>query len=480
MQAQDVQAVAAILPTLLERMDQHPGFAAFGASLQVLSDMDDDDAASGPALTAAILRDAGLAARLLRLSNASSRGSRNVSTVDQAVTILGLNTVRSAAQSLVLVDSLPQAQSRKLHAEALAACFCATLASQVTRHNCPRFSAQEAQVCALMQNMGRMMAGFYGHPEIEASRTLQAEQNLAEDEAVALTLGTSFEQLGAGIAQAWNWSDVLQQCLSASFEKSPPKAAVTAPGWYQHCSLFARRITDILFRLPEAAQEHAVERALDYFRTALFLKNEEVHEWIARALADTDALMAQTGFPCSLAQARALLRKGSERVLDALSAQDSLTRKQGDGARSPIDTIHQALRMLHFEFDFDLSLLLVPDGAVAAVAICGIGRNAGQVTPNFRCHGARPDLFRLLMGKKADMFVPEAQSAAFSKLLPDWYPGLVGAHSFQVVSLVHEGKLLGMLYGDYTEARAALPVEKQEGNARHWRDAILAALNTGN
>lgn len=465
---------------LIARMDSDPGFASVGGSIQVISTLDDDADGDSRKITAAILQDAALTAKLLRLSNASSRGSRNVSTVDQAVSILGLNTVKSVAISLALLNSMSdKPQTKQLHAEIVAAYFCGTLSSQITRNYGARFNSQEAQVCGLMQNLGRIMALYYLYEDIESSHALQAAENLSEDDAVEKTLGVSFEMIGTAIAEHWKLPDVIGQSLAPKIDKVPPRVSPnSALGWHQLCSVFARRITDALFRLPEGKDKIEIKQNLNFFHQALLLKNDEVLEWIERALTDTNTLLAELAFPCNVEDARSLLRKASERVLDSLSSQDSLTKGHHGDAKKPIEIIHHALRMIHDEFNFDLTILCLPSGS-GLVAVAGVGRNVNQVTPKFRCSGAKLDIFQLIMTKKVDMYIADVHAPTYAKLLPDWYGELIGAKSFSIFSLVHEEKFLGLLYGDYSEAHPVAPQEKTQGSVKKWRDQLLAALLVG-
>lgn len=472
-----------IVAKLLERMDKTPGFAGLGASVQVISQLGEDDAGGSRGITATILRDAALTAKLLRLANSSrnARGGRNVSTIDQAIVILGLNTVKSVALSLALLGSLSnKPQSKQLHAEIVAAYFCGSLAGEITRLNAPRFSAQEAQVCGLMQNLGRMMATYYLYEDIEASRSYQNENNLPEDEAVHAVLGMSFADIGAAIAAHWCLPDVLQQSLLPNVGKAPPRSVPNAIGWHQVNSLFSRRITDILFRLPENREKVEISREVEFFRTALHLKDDEVREWIERSVEETDALLAEISFPCNMEQARNLLRKASERVTDLLSAEDSLTKDRNSVAgRKPIEIIQQVLRLIHDRYNFDRTLLCLPDGANRLVAIAGVGRNASQVAAKFRCHGPKLDIFRVIMAKKLDMYIADVQTPAYAKLLPEWYAELVGARAFQAISLLHGGQLVGMLYGDFSEAPSSPPQRLAEGEMKDWRNQLIVALQAG-
>jgi HD-like signal output (HDOD) protein len=475
MDTQAVLKTESAVPKLLALMDKDPGFAGVGASIQVVSELADDDGDSR-ALVNAILRDVALTSKLLRLSNASSRGTRSVSTIDQAISVLGLNTVRNVAISLSLLNGMGnKPQWRQLHAEVVAAYFCGTFAALITRFNGARFKPQETQVCALMQNLGRVMSTYYLFDELEASRYRQAEKNLSEEEAIFQSLGCSFAELSAAIAQAWNLPDGLQKGLAATKGKTQPKPSPTPADWQMTCSLFARHITDILFRMPDDREKMEITAETNFFRQALLLKNDELDEWIHSSLADTDALLEQLAFPLNVAQSRVLLRKASERVHDVISPQDSLAKSVG-GNRSPIDQINQAMRMLHAQFEFDLTMVLLPEGTASVLAITGIGRHAHQTVPKFRCHGAKPDLFRLLMAKGADIYVPDTTSPAFVKLLPEWYPGQVGARSFQLIALSQNGKLRGMLYGDYTDGRAVTEREASPEAAQQWLGVIVNAL----
>lgn len=468
---------------LLQRMDSNPGFAGLGSSIETISRFGDDGDGGAREITASILRDAALTAKLLRIANSSrnARGGRNISTIDQALAIVGMNTVKSVALSLALLGSLSRKpQSNLLHAEIVAAYFCGTLACEITRNNGARYSAQEAQVCGLMQNLGRMMATYYLYEDIERSHLLQAEKNLAEDDAVAMTLGMSFAAIGEAIGRHWCLPDVLVDSLAPDIGRAPPRSAANASAWHQFCSAFCRRATDAVFRLPENRERIEINREIEFFRGALRLKDGEVWEWVEKCLQETDALLAEMAFPCNVEQARNLLRKGSERVLDVLASGDSLTRDKNriDG-RTPVEIIQNALRLIHGKHSFDRTLLCLPDSSSGLVAIAGVGKNASQVTAKFRCSGPKPDLFRVIMTRQQDVFIADATSPTYAKLMPGWYAEFVGARSFVMLPLMSEGKLLGLVYGDYSEPHPAAPTELAEGSMKEWRDQLIQALRSG-
>jgi HD-like signal output (HDOD) protein len=477
MESQEILQTEGALPTLLALMEKDAGFAGAAASGPVVSGMVDDDSGDSRRLIAAVTRDIGLTAKLLRLANSSARSARSVTTVEQAISVLGLGTVGRTASELPCMDAISnKAQLRRLRAEFIAAIFCGELATLITRHNGQRFKPQESQVCGLLQNLGRLMSTYYLYERIEAARHRQAEKNLSEAEAISQVLGRSFEEIGGAIAQAWQFPDTVQHSLEAGKGKVQPKASANPADWLQTCPLFTRHVANILFRMPDEREKIEIGNEANFFKQSLILKNDELAEWIESALANTSGVLAELEFPLTLAQARTELRKASEHTHDVISPQDSLAKSVG-GMKSPIDRINLALRMLHTEFEFDLTMLVLPEGGAAALAVTGIGRHANHVVPKFHCQGEKQDLVRLMMAKGSDIYVPDTTSAAFVKLLPPWYQGVVGAKSMQLTALSHEGKLRGMLYGDYTEGRPAVDHGKPSEAVQKWLDMIIDALD---
>ncbi len=480
-----IDNVDPILPQLLALMDAHSGFAGFQGAVQHVKNLLDSDSGSARQFASAILNDASLTAQVLRLSNVSgvksAYGKGNVSTIDQALFIMGMDSMKSLVHSLSATDTLTTpAQKTRLEAELVAAQFCGQLCAEITRINGPHYSVQEAQVCGLLQNLGRIMVTYYLYPEIERSHPLQAYLNLTSDEAVVRTLGHDFEEIGAAVAAHWGLPDVLQKSIGIRKDRPPPRNVVTPLEWHQYCALYARRVTDILFRLPESRERIEVTHETEYFRLVLRLKDFEVREWIQTALKETSYALKENGITVDVARARAVLRKATERVHDLLSAQDSLDQesKHLESGRRPIDVFQQVLRQFHDKYGFDRSFLCLPDGSSGLVAVAGVGRNAGSIALRFRCQGIRADIFRIVFSMKTDLYVDDTQAPHFAKFIPKWFGGLVGAGSMLLLPLVADGQPVGLLYGDYDEIHPQPPFDSSvEAAVKTWRNQLQEILH---
>jgi len=471
-----------IISRLLKTMGDNPGFAGLGLTVQTICQLVEEDGSSKK-IVDTVLRDAALTAKLLQIANSSRypRGAGNVSSIDQVLAIVGLNTTMSVALSLTLLNSLSnKPQSKQLHAEIVAAFFSGNLAAKITHVYGSNYSAQEAQVCGLMQNLGRMMTLFYLYEEIERIGQLQTEQNLTEGEAVIQILGVSFEEIGVAIAQHWKLPDLLQNSLAPDSVKIPPtQSATAAMAWHQLCSLFCRRITDVLFRLQESREKIELANSINFFHIALRLNDKDVIEIVKGCLQDSDEILREMSFPCNVDDARKLLRKASERAVDMLTSHDSLVQKDmGSTSQTPIEMVKQLMRLIHGHYNFDCTLFCLPSGSSGLVAIAGVGRNAGQLTTKLRSSGLKHDIFRIIVDRKIDLFVSDINLPPYAKLIPNWYKNDIGAKSFIMLSLVSEGKLVGIIYGDYSQSHASAPAGLTEGKMQEWRAKLIQILKT--
>ena len=95
-----------ILEKLLRRADADAGPIGMPQVARMIERLDDEDASGQRRLSAAILSDVGVIVKLLRMANASARGSHNIATIDQAITVLGLTSVKTAIATLQPVTAL--------------------------------------------------------------------------------------------------------------------------------------------------------------------------------------------------------------------------------------------------------------------------------------------------------------------------------------------------------------------------------------
>ena len=322
---------------------------------------------------------------------------------------------------------------------------------------------------------------YHFYEAIQRSRKLQNEQNITQDEAVLQTLGVSFEEIGASIAQHWNLPDSLQNALAPDTTMLPPSAAAAdIMSWLQMCSLFCRRTTEVLFRLPENQQSIGLSDQISFFQKSLKLNERSTLELINKCLLETDEILASMNFPGNVEEARSVLRKSSERAMDLLSSQDTLTKEMKDGSgQSPIETVKHYMRLIHDHCHFDSTVICLPSGSAGLQVIAGVGKNVNSVAMKIRGVGMKKDIFQAVMSRKADVFIGDLDNTPYAALIPAWYSETVSAKSFVLLSLASDDKLVALIYCDYAKPVATLPPEVKDESMKEWREKLLEVLKYG-
>lgn len=181
----------------------------------VVAACDDQDVTVGQ-LSQVILRDQSLTANILRLANSAFYGhARGVTTITEAVVLLGFSAIRSLAisshASRLLSGPLPGYGMREgeLWRHSLAVAFTARrLAVEV--HLAP---VEEAFVAGLLHDVGKTILS--GHMEHAFDRVVAVAQGRRAPlhEVEAELLGFDHAELGAHLAVAWGFPAELEEAI---------------------------------------------------------------------------------------------------------------------------------------------------------------------------------------------------------------------------------------------------------------------------
>ncbi len=163
-------------------------------------------------LAQAVSSDQALTAKLLRLSNSAYYGfPRRISTVRDAVVLLGFRAVRSATLASCVIDTLPG--GRVLDAmtawrySVTVGLLAEVLARATKRHQ------DEAFTAGVLHNIGRMALDVHRPRELRASLVLMERQEMPLMEAQRTILGFTDAELGGALAMHWNFPEPLAQAV---------------------------------------------------------------------------------------------------------------------------------------------------------------------------------------------------------------------------------------------------------------------------
>ncbi len=182
---------------------------------QVLAALDNPDV-SAASLAKIIENDQSLTAKVLKVANSPFYGfARKISTIDLAVVVMGLNTIKEIILSLIIQKFFAKIQKSTFDVNAFwqYSVFCGT-ASRVLARKLGYRLAGEAFVTGLMHDIGVLVLVESFSSDFIKIRTLQEQKELSMPEAEQLVLDTTHAEVGAWIAEKWNLPDRLCTAIS--------------------------------------------------------------------------------------------------------------------------------------------------------------------------------------------------------------------------------------------------------------------------
>lgn len=232
---------------LLRRMQHKSDFPAISSTLTDINKLTGDDAGgSADKLANVILRDMSLTSKLLKMSNSSFYGSRatEVTSVSQAVVLLGVQQIRMVASSLTLFGHL-KGDSATLR-DSMSKSF---LSGLIARHMAKRENmrnAEEAFIAAMCQNLGENLAIFYFDEEHDVIMTQMREHEADRDKAATDVLGVTFSTLGAAVARIWALPSSITDAIEGISDDSQLTPA-NDDERLRNLSVFANELCNVYF-----------------------------------------------------------------------------------------------------------------------------------------------------------------------------------------------------------------------------------------
>ncbi|KQP18263.1 HDOD domain-containing protein [Pseudorhodoferax sp. Leaf267] len=179
---------------------------------------------------AKISRDQALVAKTLRLANSSFYGrGRQVGSVAEAITVLGLRTVRAVVTAAGLAGSFsrhPEFDHDAFWRHSFGSALCA----QALADALGRDDGDLAFTVGLLHDIGRLaLASLFAPAYAEVDRWRRDQDGLGSD-AERAVLGIDHAEVGGLIAQQWNFAPAIVDAIRQHHAPAPMPAQVTLAG----------------------------------------------------------------------------------------------------------------------------------------------------------------------------------------------------------------------------------------------------------
>lgn len=507
---------------LLRRMRSKSDFPALSGIIHEINKIVASESEGSSKLAQAILQDFSLTNKLLKLVNtvSYSQFGGQINTISKAVSILGFESVRDIAMSLILMDFLQnKSQAQELKDDVIASFFSGIVAVQLSEGMTAQ-DVEETMICAMYLNLGRMIAKFYFFEESEEIARLMEDKNVDEEQAAMKVLGVSYNELGIGIAKTWHFPDRLiagMQKIQGSKIVMPKNETgrmnVTVNLANELCAIATlsdpkgkkdaiKKIKDRYKGVVEVSDEKlsvALEKGMEdlSFRSKVLgidtqkssvMKN--VRGWLDHDIITKQAgkdefgkdgttigvtTMDMTLDAQTLVNSEVELKVDPEAVLSN-GIQDVTNTlvgvfKLNDVLQMVLETIYRALGFKHvliFSRDAKQGMM---------IARFGFGEGISDIIPRFRFPLAfEADVFHLALQKELDIVIEDVGAPNIANKIPPWHSRTVDARYFLLLPVIVNKIPVGLIYADMQDAKALQISPKQLSMLRTLRNQAVLAI----
>jgi len=202
------------LDAAVARVESAEDFPALAAQIQQLMDILGDEDASAQKLANTVLLDYSLTLKLLQRANSYhfNRSGIPIVSITQAILMLGVQTVRDLATSIVVFEHY-QRRSPCLRQVLMLSLLTASHAREVADRRSTTVKPEEAYVYGLFRNLGEVLVAAYFDKEYEAILRLIREHHLTPNQACRKVMQFDFDALACAVVRVWRMPQELEQVL---------------------------------------------------------------------------------------------------------------------------------------------------------------------------------------------------------------------------------------------------------------------------
>ncbi len=258
-QKSTVQRISSLTEAILFRLKKD-GIGCLSETINKLTSIDPDSDISSQELASIILEDYGLISKVLHTVNSFyyNRLGQKISTVTQAVVLLGFNSIREIALGMAVMDLLPEGNNSvavKLMAEAFVAAHVAQeLAAGVSKR-----APEEVFLAALFRPLARIVTAIHD-PDLYL-KIAEVERNGTEEDKRAVR--RLWRNIGRNLSHVWmlppSTSEHMEACIPRKGYQDPQIHQLVKDSHFLVSRIFSREETiDPVFEIKKVARRYRI------------------------------------------------------------------------------------------------------------------------------------------------------------------------------------------------------------------------------
>ncbi|MDF1614407.1 HDOD domain-containing protein [Desulfurivibrio dismutans] len=309
---------------------QIKGLPAMSGHVQELISLTQSSQSAGYELAQVILKDYSLTNKVLQVVNSAYYSlGRHVNSISRAVTILGFDAVRELAMAIALFeDFVKTGQEKELVSRVLTSSFLSAMqAREMAAEKDFGVASEEAFICALLHNLGKIIICIYLPEQYRQIEDLQARGQDEQAAARKVLDGLTFHRVGMEVAAFWNLSENVIASMAPNPEE--PKNKRDQTGYLRNLAAFTNRLTE------QVCQGADVSRLVRRYEQGLQVNPEEALARLNRSVDSSEEVSAAIRFGLSKLKIRNNLQRVEEELRQPGKAQKKRKKEETAGKKAP-------------------------------------------------------------------------------------------------------------------------------------------------
>ncbi|MCB1934858.1 MAG: HDOD domain-containing protein [Nitrosomonas sp.] len=466
---------------LIDMIHNDPNLPTIGNSISNVVQLTSSESKSIGLLTNLILTDPSLSLKILHLANSLTLrvSTQEVTSISKAIQLLGLDTIKTCALAMILVDGMPRKHANAVRTELMIALSASLIGRNLAKRSAFP-NAEEVAIAALFKNVGRLILAAFDDQLYRETMSLALENDYSESKASQEKLGCTFHWLTDFALRAWNIPDSIIQAMKlmpGRILKSPKNRTE----WMQQVTEFSNSAALMTLRDGSSQTTAMAEELARRFGVSLKLDAKEIHGIVHESAAQLRSIRSLTDMPQQESTTSQQPNSDHEVAggLSEVTGDVDLWINQSENRFSSGKPINAADRLLEGvqevtellatqQFNINTLLTLVLETYYRClgfefVTVClkdvrtnqfrarnSLGKNHDVIQQGFVFpDSASSDLFSIALKRNVDLAISDATDPKINSTLPNWHKRLLPeTKSFMVLPLVVQNKPIGLIYAD--------------------------------
>jgi len=479
----DPQDYRVYLSGILKRMQGREAFLSFSQQIDNVNQILSMDYSSAGDIARVILEDLSLTAQVLKLVNSTiyrQFSDKGISTLSEAMIILGTDEVRELAASLKIFEMMSsKANSLVLKDKMLRSLHRSAVARQIEREK-SRKTSDAFPVSAMLYELGEYLVALLDPDTYIKVEVALEEGGVSRETAAKMMLGLTYFELGQMVALKFNLPQRIVRAMSPVRLAVGQRIRIAPKEEARYLCAFVYELCNISAQAGGAAALDAAGQVADKYRGLLDLDARQAMDLTCSAMERVARHAEILGIDPVLStpvnndpgiKNKGKLDQGISRVEEALgeglSIHEIFTRL--------IDTMAQC-------FNFNqivISIRKKETNTMVPRFVRGEERTSGfGDTMGFKIESAS-GIFNNAIDRKVDMIVKDAKKEASKQQIPSWYIKAIAdpfrVKGFGIFPVFVEGKIVSMVYVDWDE-NTPEPDQNTLGHIKGFRKQMIRAF----